>query len=74
MQFLRCSRSLTEFHKQFIVDAVKSNIGVSRAHAMFKSIIGNYEDVGATIVDFKNFSRDIKKGILKNILENMMPT
>ena len=66
MQFLRCSRSLTEFHKRFIVDAAKSNIGASRAHAILKSMIGSYEDIGATVVDFKNFSRDIKQYIGKH--------
>ena len=66
MQFLRCSRSLTEFHKRFIFDASKSNIGASRAYTIFKSMIGSYEDVGATVVDFKNFSRDIKQHIGKH--------
>lgn len=65
MQFLQCSRSLTEFHKRFIVDAAKSNIGSSRVHAIFKLMIP-YEDVRATVVDFKNFSRDIKQYIGKH--------
>ncbi|XP_074360840.1 protein FAR1-RELATED SEQUENCE 5-like [Apium graveolens] len=66
MQFLRCSRSLTEFHKKFILDAAKLNIGPTRAYAIFKSMIGSYEDVGATVIDFKNFSRDIKHYIGKH--------
>nr|XP_017221379.1 PREDICTED: protein FAR1-RELATED SEQUENCE 5-like [Daucus carota subsp. sativus] len=66
MQFLRCSRSLTEFHRTFIFDASKSNIGASRAYTIFKSMIGSYEDVGATVVDFKNFARDIKQHIGKH--------
>ncbi|KAK1399962.1 hypothetical protein POM88_009825 [Heracleum sosnowskyi] len=66
MQFLRCSRSLTEFHKRFIIDAAKLNIGATRAHAIFKSMIGSYENVGATVVDFKKFSRDIKEYIGKH--------
>ncbi|WOG87096.1 hypothetical protein DCAR_0206318 [Daucus carota subsp. sativus] len=66
MQFLRCGRSLTEFHKRFIFDASKSNIGASRAYTIFKSMIGSYEDVGATVVDFKNFSKDIKQHIGKH--------
>ncbi|KAK1399087.1 hypothetical protein POM88_008950 [Heracleum sosnowskyi] len=66
MQFLRCSRSLTEFHKRFIIDAAKLNIGATRAHAIFKSMIGSYENVGATVVDFKIFSRDIKEYIGKH--------
>ena len=66
MQFLRCSRSLTEFHKRFIFDASKLNIGASRAYIIFKTMIGSYEDVGATVVDFKNFSRDIKQHIGKH--------
>ncbi|KAK1359958.1 hypothetical protein POM88_044432 [Heracleum sosnowskyi] len=66
MQFLRCSRSLTEFHKRFIIDAARLNIGATRAHAIFKSMIGSYENVGATVVDFKKFSRDIKEYIGKH--------
>nr|XP_017217257.1 PREDICTED: protein FAR1-RELATED SEQUENCE 5-like [Daucus carota subsp. sativus] len=66
MQFLRCSRSLTEFHRTFIFDASKSNIGASRAYTIFKSMIGSYEDVRATVVDFKNFARDIKQHIGKH--------
>ncbi|KAK1396711.1 hypothetical protein POM88_006574 [Heracleum sosnowskyi] len=66
MQFLRCSRSLTEFHKRFIIDAARLNIGATRAHAIFKSMIGSYENVGATVVDFKKNSRDIKEYIGKH--------
>nr|XP_017217077.1 PREDICTED: protein FAR1-RELATED SEQUENCE 5-like [Daucus carota subsp. sativus] len=66
MQFLRCSRSLTEFHKRFIFDASKSNVGASRAYTIVKSVIGSYEDLGATVVDFKNFPRDIKQHIGKH--------
>lgn len=56
MQFLRCSISLSEFHKRFILDAAKLNIGAARAHAIFKTMIGTYENVAAIVVDFKNFS------------------
>lgn len=67
MQFLRCSKSLTKFHKIFIMDAAKLNIGVTRAYAILKSMLGSYENMGATVVNFKKISRDIK-----NILESMM--
>lgn len=48
------------------MDAAKLNIGVTWAHVIFKSMIGSYENVGATIVDLKNFSRDIKEYIGKH--------
>lgn len=61
IQFLWCNRSLTEFHKKVIMD-----IGATRAHAILKSMLGSYENVGATVVDFKNFARDIKEYIGKH--------
>ncbi|KAK1372892.1 hypothetical protein POM88_029085 [Heracleum sosnowskyi] len=66
MQFLRCNRSLTDFHQHFIVDAGKVNIGATRAHGFYKSLCGSYENVGATVVDFKKISRDFKKKIGKH--------
>nr|XP_017239585.1 PREDICTED: protein FAR1-RELATED SEQUENCE 5-like [Daucus carota subsp. sativus] len=51
---------------RFIVDASKSNIGASRAHTILRSMIGSYKDIGAIVVDFKNFSRDIKQHIGKH--------
>lgn len=50
------------------MDAVKSNISATRAHAIFKTMIGSYKNVGPMVVVFKNFSRDIK-----SILESTMP-
>lgn len=43
------------------MNVAKLIIGATRAHVIFKSNIGSYEDVGATLVDFKIFSRDIKE-------------
>lgn len=66
LQFLKCNRSMTEIHKHFVSNAAKANIGPTRAHSIFKSIVGSYENVGATAIDFKNYRRDIKQFIGKH--------
>ena len=64
--FLRCNRSLTDFHKRFTFDAAKMNIGATRAHDIVSAITRSSENVAATAVDFKNFSRNVKKQIGKH--------
>ncbi|KAK1373336.1 hypothetical protein POM88_029529 [Heracleum sosnowskyi] len=59
MQFLRCSRSLSEFHKRFIIDAAKLNIGATRAHAIFKSMIGFWD-----VISFDATYRTNKYGMV----------
>ncbi|XP_017228981.2 protein FAR1-RELATED SEQUENCE 5 [Daucus carota subsp. sativus] len=58
--FLRCNRHLSHAYQQFIMDCARANIGATRAHSLVKEMTGSYENVGATISDFKNFSRDVK--------------
>ena len=58
--FLRCNRNVSVAYQDFIVDCGRANIGPTRAHSLVKEMTGSYEDVGATIADFKNFSRDVK--------------
>lgn len=63
-QFLKNNRKLTPFHQDFIINCLKSNIGTSKAYKLYKNSVGSYSDVGATIVDFKNFSRDLNTYML----------
>ncbi|KAL8123921.1 hypothetical protein AgCh_011796 [Apium graveolens] len=53
-EFLRANRTMTSFQCQFILDAVKSNIGAYRAHGIYNSLFGLYSDVGPTAKDFHN--------------------
>lgn len=59
-QFLRINRSLTFAHKSLIVDLSSAGVGPQRAHRVMKQMCGGYGNVGATVVDFKNFKRDLK--------------
>ena len=56
---LKSNRKLTSFHQDFIINCLKSNIGTSAAYKLFKNSVGSYADVGATLVDFKNYHRDL---------------
>ena len=58
--FLRCNRNLSVTHQNFIMDCARANIGATRAHSLMKEMTGSYDNVGATIADFKNFARDVK--------------
>ncbi|KAK1383140.1 hypothetical protein POM88_020875 [Heracleum sosnowskyi] len=58
--FLRCNRNMSIPYQNFIMDCARANIGPTRAHSLTKEQFGSFKDVGATVSDFKNFSRDIK--------------
>ena len=57
--FLKNNRKLTSVHRDFIIGCMRSNIGTSKAFNLYKNNVGSYADVGATLVDFKNFGRDL---------------
>ncbi|XP_074327578.1 protein FAR1-RELATED SEQUENCE 5-like [Apium graveolens] len=61
--FLKCNRDVSVENHNFIMDCSKAKIGATRSHALAKERFGSYEDVGATVIDFKNFSRDVKARI-----------
>ncbi|XP_074291020.1 protein FAR1-RELATED SEQUENCE 5-like [Silene latifolia] len=56
----KISRCLDMFHKQLILDNSKLNIGAVKTFRQVKELVHGYENIGATLVDFKNFQRDIK--------------
>ncbi|KAK9733468.1 hypothetical protein RND81_04G069600, partial [Saponaria officinalis] len=56
----KLSRSLSLFHKQLIVDHSKLNIGPSKSFTICKEYVNGYSNVGASLIEFKNFQRDIK--------------
>ncbi|KAK1405527.1 hypothetical protein POM88_005132 [Heracleum sosnowskyi] len=58
--FLRCYRNLSVANQDFIMDCSRANIGATRSHALAKELHGSYGDIGATVTDSKNFSRDVK--------------
>ncbi|XP_031102058.1 protein FAR1-RELATED SEQUENCE 5-like [Ipomoea triloba] len=63
-QFLKVNRNLDAGHQLFVASCVRANIGPTRSYRLFKEIVGEYSNVGATGVDFKNFKRDLMAYIL----------
>ncbi|XP_074301351.1 protein FAR1-RELATED SEQUENCE 4-like [Silene latifolia] len=56
----KISRSLDMFQKTLILDNSKLNIGAGLNFRQVKELVNGYENIGATLIDFKNFQRDIK--------------
>ncbi|XP_074298728.1 protein FAR1-RELATED SEQUENCE 5-like [Silene latifolia] len=56
----KISRSLDKFQKTLILDNSKLNIGAGLTFRQVKELVNGYENIGATLIDFKNFQRDIK--------------
>ncbi|XP_031095150.1 protein FAR1-RELATED SEQUENCE 5-like [Ipomoea triloba] len=63
-QFLKVNRNLDVGHQIFVASCVRANIGPTRSYRLFKEIVGEYSNVGATSVDFQNFKRDLMAYIL----------
>jgi hypothetical protein len=59
-EFQKLSRNLTLYHKQTIIDHAKLNIGATQSYRICKEYANGYENIGATLLDFKNFGRDVK--------------
>ncbi|XP_074288845.1 protein FAR1-RELATED SEQUENCE 5-like [Silene latifolia] len=59
-EFQRKKRHLHLFHKKAIIDQSKVNLGPTSAYRYSKEHADGYENVGAQLIDFKNFGRDIK--------------
>ncbi|KAK9671879.1 hypothetical protein RND81_12G060900 [Saponaria officinalis] len=59
-EFQKLSRNLTLYHKQTIINNSKVNINASKTFRICKEVANGYENVGATLLDFKNFQREVK--------------
>ncbi|KAK9682662.1 hypothetical protein RND81_10G087800 [Saponaria officinalis] len=59
-EFQKISRNLTLYHKQTIINHSKINIGASKTYRICKKVANGYENVGASLLDFKNFKREVK--------------
>ncbi|XP_019168031.1 PREDICTED: protein FAR1-RELATED SEQUENCE 6-like [Ipomoea nil] len=60
----KVNRSLDAGHQMFIASCVRENIGYVRSYKLFREIVDEYSNVGATGVDFKNFKCDLMAYIL----------
>ncbi|XP_074299566.1 protein FAR1-RELATED SEQUENCE 5-like [Silene latifolia] len=56
----KISRSLDMFQKTLILENSKLNIGAGLTFRQVKELVNGYENIGARLIDFKNFQRDIK--------------
>ncbi|XP_074298924.1 protein FAR1-RELATED SEQUENCE 5-like [Silene latifolia] len=76
MVHLTQTRELNIVHIKMIVDNSKVNKGPVMIYRMFKEYVRGYQNVGASLEDFKNFSRDIKKflseGDAQMLIEHFM--
>ncbi|KAK9667245.1 hypothetical protein RND81_14G242600 [Saponaria officinalis] len=59
-EFQKLLRNLTLYHKKTIINNSKVNIGASKTYRICKEVANGYENVGASLLDFKNFQRQVK--------------
>ncbi|XP_021743293.1 protein FAR1-RELATED SEQUENCE 5-like [Chenopodium quinoa] len=60
MNFLANVGNLNLGQKKFIFDNSKLNIGPNKSYKLMKEHLGSYDNIGATLNDFKKFNRDLK--------------
>ncbi|XP_074292102.1 protein FAR1-RELATED SEQUENCE 3-like [Silene latifolia] len=51
---------LNEYHKQLIIQNSRLNVGASLTYKLCKEQAEGFENVGATLTQFKNFQREVK--------------
>ncbi|KAH6775754.1 hypothetical protein C2S52_013315 [Perilla frutescens var. hirtella] len=59
-EFMNLNRNIDSTHQMFILNCTRVNIGPVTTFRLVKEVVGGYSNIGCTIVDFKNFSRDLK--------------
>ncbi|KAK1378594.1 hypothetical protein POM88_025338 [Heracleum sosnowskyi] len=59
-KFLKVNRSMTVAHQSFAFNTSKVKIGPLKSFGLMKELLGGYDKVGATAVDFKNWNRDFR--------------
>ncbi|KAH6808347.1 hypothetical protein C2S51_029455 [Perilla frutescens var. frutescens] len=75
--FLKVNRSLQDVHQKFILNCVRANIGPTTGFKMYNQTVGGYSNIGCTINDVKNFTRDLRAYIVgvdaQMLLDNLYP-
>ncbi|XP_074271612.1 protein FAR1-RELATED SEQUENCE 5-like [Silene latifolia] len=59
-EFQKLSKNILKFHMGLIVANSRLNIGATKTYRMCKELVKGFENIGASLNDFKNFQRDIK--------------
>lgn len=70
--FLRASRKMDTSLRNICYNGAKVNIGCSKSFSFAKEMYGGYANIGATLQDFRNFSRDLKLFIGDNDAQMMI--
>ncbi|KAK9705422.1 hypothetical protein RND81_07G055800 [Saponaria officinalis] len=60
MQFQKLSRRLHKYHKELIVMNSRLKIGAMKTYKMCKEHVNGFENIGASLNDFKNFHKNVK--------------
>ncbi|XP_042041490.1 protein FAR1-RELATED SEQUENCE 5-like [Salvia splendens] len=60
-KFMRLNRRLEPVHQKFISDCAGANIGPSLTFKLLTELMGGYESVGCTVLDIRNYTRDIRR-------------
>ncbi|XP_074313858.1 protein FAR1-RELATED SEQUENCE 5-like [Silene latifolia] len=59
-EFQKLSRRLHKYHKGLIVCNSRLKIGATKTYKMCKEHVNGFQNIGASVTDFKNFHRDVK--------------
>ncbi|KAK9748088.1 hypothetical protein RND81_02G035000 [Saponaria officinalis] len=59
-QFQKLARRLHMYHKEMIVSNSRLMIGATKTYKMCKEHVSGFENIGASLNQFKNFHRDVK--------------
>ncbi|KAK9688859.1 hypothetical protein RND81_09G016500 [Saponaria officinalis] len=59
-EFQKLSRNLSLYHKKTIIDHSKVNIGPTKSFRIVKEYSNGYQNMGASLMEFKNNQRDVK--------------
>ncbi|KAL2900496.1 Protein FAR1-RELATED SEQUENCE 5 [Bienertia sinuspersici] len=60
---IKQSRNITLAHKKYIMDNSCANIGATKSYRVMKEHVGGYQNMAASVTDFKIFQREIRKHI-----------
>ncbi|XP_074278467.1 protein FAR1-RELATED SEQUENCE 5-like [Silene latifolia] len=59
-EFQKLSRNITDYHKMIIVSNSRLKIGATKTYRICKEQVNGFENIGASLNDFKNFHRYVK--------------
>ncbi|XP_057790235.1 protein FAR1-RELATED SEQUENCE 5-like [Salvia miltiorrhiza] len=61
--FMKNKRKVSKIHEMFLICGIKASVGPMRTFRIYKEIVGTYDKVGCTSLDFKNWRRDLRVSV-----------